>query len=297
MIPTTGRPSLTRAIESARSQTGVGRIEIIVVVDKDPSHVLPDGQDDLADQVLWTGGQGGAFARNLGTAVARGKYVAYLDDDDAWMPDKLNQQVLRAKVVEKAGLRPVLASRHMQIDPSGRESGPIPNRAYRRGDVATYLFRKRRPGGGRPSIYTSTLLVERSLALEAPWDESLRRHQDWDWIIRVTALPNVILSQLETPLVKISLGSAGSISAAPDWRPSLLWARTVLRPVDERVYCDFLAAQTLRYAIQGRDREGVAEVFKELRMARRLPSLSTLAIGLAGVLSRGTMESLMGRLR
>jgi glycosyltransferase involved in cell wall biosynthesis len=90
VIPTTGRPELTRAIASVRTQDYRGSIEIIVVGDL-PDGSLPHELTLGATSVIYTGGnrRGGA-ARNLGVKSAALEYIAFLDDDDEWEPGKLS---------------------------------------------------------------------------------------------------------------------------------------------------------------------------------------------------------------
>lgn len=91
------RPDLLlEAIESIRSQDGAADSEVIVVFD----HTEPDLS--LADDGS-TGGaevrvitnthrQGLAGGRNSGIDIARGEFIAFCDDDDYWLPGKLNAQ-------------------------------------------------------------------------------------------------------------------------------------------------------------------------------------------------------------
>jgi glycosyltransferase involved in cell wall biosynthesis len=281
VIPTVGRATLERAVNSVRQQT-YPRVEVIVVVDG------PQTVEVAADRVAVTGGgTGGGFARQLGTSLASGDYVAYLDDDDEWMPSKLAAQVRAAREHPSS----VIAARHVQVDPAGRLSRPIPERVVKpEDDVAAYLFRRRRPGAGRPSIYTSTILCSREVALANPW-RPISRHQDWDWIVRAARSGGVM--QLPEPLVRIHIGSSGSISASMDWESSLAWADEVLAARDPRTYTDFLAAQTLRYAFGARSAAGVSAVLTSIRRSGHLPSIGPILIGLAGLLPRRTIERLM----
>ena len=70
--------------------------------------VVDDGSRDQTAVHLWDaiemdvtvldgGGRGPAHARNIGTAAATGDYIAYLDDDDAWSPRKLHDQMRVAR--------------------------------------------------------------------------------------------------------------------------------------------------------------------------------------------------------
>jgi glycosyltransferase involved in cell wall biosynthesis len=88
IIPTYGRGSLlNNAVESVIAQS-VTDLECIVVDDHGPEAV--NGFDDPRVRVKRRGENGGpARARNTGLRLARGKFVAFLDDDDEFTPDRL----------------------------------------------------------------------------------------------------------------------------------------------------------------------------------------------------------------
>jgi glycosyl transferase family 2 len=89
IIPTVGnRPGpLDRAVRSAMRQS-VSDLECIVVADAPGLHVeLPP--DPRLRVVQNSGARGAASARNQGLRSANGRFVTFLDDDDEYMPDRL----------------------------------------------------------------------------------------------------------------------------------------------------------------------------------------------------------------
>lgn len=294
VIPTVGRPELERAVRSAKKQLGVS-VEILIVVDRSEEVIeLPEAVLEMASTVLWTGGgRGGSAARNEGVKAASGTWVAFLDDDDEWLPTKLSTQL---ELLQDAGRSGVVATRHTQVHAgSSKESLALPRKLISPDqNIGDYLFAERRPAGGRASMYTSTLLCSRELAAAVPWDESLRRHQDWDWLVRLGGRPDVRFLQAPEALVRIQTGSAGSISAGKSWADSLGWADTVLAPtVSAKTFVDFLAAQTLRYAIAARSARGVYRVLARIAAARAVPSIGPALIAVGGMLPRSLIERIM----
>ncbi|MGC1810724.1 MAG: glycosyltransferase family 2 protein [Candidatus Binataceae bacterium] len=89
-----GEDTVARAIDSALSQTYKDNVEVIVI---------NNGSTDQTAKVLESYAEriiildepalGVARARNTGVAAARGKYLAFLDADDEWMPEKLARVV------------------------------------------------------------------------------------------------------------------------------------------------------------------------------------------------------------
>jgi glycosyltransferase involved in cell wall biosynthesis len=97
VIPTRGRPDMVlRAARSALSQT-LREMEVVVVLDgKDSAteSVLEKlAKTDVRFRFIVLGASvGGSDARNRGVECARGQWVAFLDDDDEWLPGKLEAQ-------------------------------------------------------------------------------------------------------------------------------------------------------------------------------------------------------------
>lgn len=101
IIPTYKRSqTLSRAIKSVADQTYTN-IEILVVDDNEPGDEYSKAVCELVQSlnfnnlILITQKKhiNGAAARNVGIRNATGEYIAFLDDDDLWMPDKIEKQV------------------------------------------------------------------------------------------------------------------------------------------------------------------------------------------------------------
>ena len=127
IVPTRNRVArLAGAIRSIRSQT-LKPLEIVVVddasTDATPSFLaglVQRGDERSCLRVIRSERQGGAsHARNLGIAASRGKMLAFLDDDDRWMPDKLAvQSVALRNASPRVGL--VCCAYRVVLDRVGR---------------------------------------------------------------------------------------------------------------------------------------------------------------------------------
>ena len=96
VIPTRNRPHLVgRAVHSALNQT-YACLEIIVVVDG-PDSVTQDALAAIRDSrlrvIVLEKNVGVAEARNIGVRRANGDWIALLDDDDEWLPNKIARQI------------------------------------------------------------------------------------------------------------------------------------------------------------------------------------------------------------
>lgn len=88
------RETIAEAIDSVLTQS-YNNLEIIVVDDGSPDDVATHVEQKYGSKVQLIRQQnvGLAGARNTGIQAAKGEYVAFLDSDDAWLPNKLAEQV------------------------------------------------------------------------------------------------------------------------------------------------------------------------------------------------------------
>ncbi len=98
IIPTVGRPALTRAVNSALEQDlEPGQHEIIVVNDSGSPLTETDWLKLPQVKVINTNRCERSVARNVGAAIASGKYLNFLDDDDYLLPGGLKALLNVAK--------------------------------------------------------------------------------------------------------------------------------------------------------------------------------------------------------
>lgn len=104
IIPTYNRPdSLKRAITSVFKQE-YRNFEILVIDDTpgNESEKIVNAFPQHRIRYCKGQGEGISSARNLGIRLSTGEYVAFLDDDDEWLPNKLNRQMGMLAVGDKS---------------------------------------------------------------------------------------------------------------------------------------------------------------------------------------------------
>jgi glycosyltransferase involved in cell wall biosynthesis len=92
IIPTIGRPTLTRSIVSVLNQEfGQNDFEVIVVNDTGKPLPEMEWQNSPHVTVITTQKRERSVARNTGAAIAKGEYLYFLDDDDIMLPGALQK--------------------------------------------------------------------------------------------------------------------------------------------------------------------------------------------------------------
>lgn len=225
VIPTRHRPALvTRAVRSALAQT-LSDIEVIVVIDGPDAETvaaLAAIDDPRLLVELLPASVGGSDARNAGVNKGRGQFIAFLDDDDEWFPEKLSIQL---DVAKRCKLRFCVVTCRIIARRSGADE-VWPSRPMRNNEsMSEYLLcREESFRQGEGFIQTSTLLVSRDLLLWLPFKSGLPRHQDWDWIIRAAAYPGVKISWVWDTLAIYHIdGNRKSVSGGGALAPSIEW--------------------------------------------------------------------------
>lgn len=278
IIPTIGRPELVRAVESVLNQT----VPVLPVVVLDRPDLADDVSARLAGlphQLVTTSGSvGGAAARNLGVQSATQNVVAYLDDDDEWLPEKTSLQL---KLLE-ASPNAAITSRAVLV---GRKRRIVPEISYSNDyDMASYLLDRSTITLRKRFIQSSTLLMDRKTAVGTPWQDRLPRHQDWTLLIELRRHGVEIVTHSE-PLVNVYQGSDGSISRSNKWRASEEWLTEYASFAKARARGDFLCSIAFRSAIAARDYRAAARLLAEAIPLR--PHAAAIVVGVSEIARRG----------
>jgi glycosyltransferase involved in cell wall biosynthesis len=152
-------------------------------------HIINDGSKDntaevvrpfLADPRIIYHEQentGQARAKNRGLRAARGEFIAFLDADDKWSPDKLEKQLPVFKAHPEAGL---VHTNVMLITESGEPLGS-PQRSYPQGWISGDLLIDNRVNG------MASIVRRECLEQVGIFDESLSMGIDYDLWLRISA--------------------------------------------------------------------------------------------------------------
>jgi glycosyltransferase involved in cell wall biosynthesis len=169
IIPTYNRAHLVgRAIQSAFNQT-CQDFEVIVVDDgstDNTGEVVKSFNDPRIHYIRHSENRGVATARNTGIDAAHGEYIAFLDSDDEWLPEKLQHQLdIFREADEEVGL---VYSEFVRVYPNGK------------------VKRHREAARGVSVGFTCTWLVKREVfeSIEG-FDETMPALEDMEISIRI----------------------------------------------------------------------------------------------------------------
>lgn len=191
VVPTYNRPRLVRrAVRSVLDQTYTD-LECIVVdsASKTPANeALSSIADDRLTVVRLPEDRGLQHARNVAIERATGEYVAFLDDDDVWLPEKLARQV---RWIERTGRDGCVTFKRI-VDEDGtteQDEGYISEFRILLGDVKTQPM--------------STLVVRRDRVEAVGGFDTVFpfQHEDREFCLRL--LDEADLGVLEEPLIEV----------------------------------------------------------------------------------------------
>lgn len=216
VIPAHKRPvELRQAIEAARSQTYEGEVDVVVVFDRaEPDMSLVNSGDRPVRVLANERSPGLAGARNTGILASTGDLVAFCDDDDSWLPEKLAVQIERLAQAPSAPL----VTTAIVVNYGTRSTERLA-----RTELVTHdmLVRSR-----MSMLHSSTLVFRRSALLgelglineEIPGSQN----EDWDILLRASAIHPIL--HVDRPLVQVLWGKSSYFSRRWDTKiASSVW--------------------------------------------------------------------------
>ena len=280
VIPTYNRAGkVVRAIRSVLDQTYTD-LEVIVVDDgsTDDTEAAVRGIADPRVRYVRQENQGACAARNHGTALCTGAYMAFHDSDDVWRPEKLEKE-MRVLLSGEADIVFCRLVRHypdgtsLQKPDYGRE-GPV--------DPVRNLF----------GIGTQTLAGRREVFTEFPFDPAFPRFQEFEMLYR--AVQKYRLYCVDEGLVDYYVGE-DSISSNPAKLYRACALLTEKHPelpekypeMGKRMAENLLEAAVLMKKAGG---EGAADCVRLARACTKSPKLF-----LKGILGRAGVYTLLRR--
>lgn len=213
IIPTYNRAhSVKRAARSVLAQSHTN-LELLIVDDcsqDNTEEIVRELNDSRVHYIRHLENRGGSAARNSGIRVAQGDYIAFLDSDDTWLPDKLSRQI---NLFQNAGGQVGVTYTGFTVKDNGGQILDV--RIPRlRGDIFRQLLCANWVGT------TSTVMMRRDcFAKQGLFDETLPSCQDWDMWIRLARdyeydyIPEPLVDYIDAPATTRITGNISAMIA------------------------------------------------------------------------------------
>ena len=234
-------------------------IEVIVVVDRPDQDTLSAVQSvvDLRLRLIVNPYSAtAADARNAGADQAAGEWIAFLDDDDEWLPSKLERQLTFASCRAPAlvtCLSRVVTPTASFISPQAIYDNSTP--------LDEYLFDRRSLFRGSGFIQTSSYLLPRQLFYKVRFDAK-SPHDDWGFLLRLSKQFGARIETVPEVLVILYFEEQrpSLTSRTSSWANSLRWLESIKPIMTRRAYSGFCLGVIGSRAAQ----EGAYSAFPEL---------------------------------
>ena len=223
IIPTWNRASvLPRALKSVQSQSLKPK-EIIVVNDGSSDHTKEIVESRFPQaQLIEQTNRGVSAARNVGIAASTSEFIALLDSDDEWLPNKLEQQMQSMIATPNS----VLSHTDEIWIRNGQRVNPMKKHRKYGGQIFEHCL-------PRCVISPSSVVMSRSLVETIGlFDENLPACEDYDFWLRVTAVFPVVY--VAKPLI-IKYGGHQDQLSKRYWGMDKFRIQAIVKLLDQKI--------------------------------------------------------------
>ena len=204
---------IAEAIQSVLNQTYTN-FELLVIDDESPDRSIEICRtfQDPRIKIIHQKNRGLAGARNTGIRHATGDYLAFLDSDDAWLPEKLEKHLAHLEANPQVG---VSFSRSGFMDETGQPTGyyQMPKLT---GITPEYLLCRNPIGNGSAPVIRREVMSEIGFSDTAEvhyFDETFRQSEDIECWLRIAILTDWEIEGLPEALTLYRV-NAGGLSAS-----------------------------------------------------------------------------------
>ena len=270
VIPTYNRrDTVVEAVRSALEQT-VADVEVIVIddgsTDGTPSAIAAIGDERV--HVIVQANGGAAAARNRGIADARGRYVAFLDSDDRFLPDHL------------ADLLPLLAQgddvvaySRVIVDRGEGRCFLKPFREIRSGEtVDRYLMCE------RGFIQTSSMALRRTLAASVRYREDVGFGDDTDFAVRLSLAGARFLMAPGATVLWADRRTDNRLSQVRSSIGNLAWLKDLEPHISARAYSAYMGWHAAKSVWPTSRRTALRYYFDAIRRGAFRPGLALVVL-------------------
>lgn len=206
---------IAEALDSLQAQT-FADFEVVVVddasTDNGPGIVEGYMASDPRIRMVTQENRGLAGARNTGIREARGQYLALLDADDAFLPEKLETHFAHLEANPSIG---VSYAPSLFMNEDGQPMG-IAQRPRLDGVDAEHVFCRNPVGNGSAAVLRASAMRDVAFTIDAPegtrqcwFDETFRQSEDIEMWSRIAATTNWGFAGVEKPLTLHRVNNSG----------------------------------------------------------------------------------------
>ena len=209
---------IKEALDSVIAQT-YNNLEIIVVDDQSPDNSIEIVQNSYTDsriRIIQQKNRGLAGARNTGIRNANGSYIAFLDSDDFWQANKIEEHIATMQANMSCGVS-FSASRF--VDDNSESLNRLQAPKKQANFKAKDIFCRNPIGNGSAPVIKKEILEEigfktsdrlcQGLPYTQYFDENLRQSEDVDCWTRIAILTGTDFLYIDQPLTNYRVNDYG----------------------------------------------------------------------------------------
>jgi glycosyltransferase involved in cell wall biosynthesis len=246
IVPTYGRQEqLIKALHSIAMQDTHLRLDVIVVDDNPPTSWLQASNKELIatafpgfKYIINKRRKGGSGARNTGILSAESEWIAFLDDDDEWLENKLSAQfkLLQDTDIDVAGIASGYWINDISKECNKRIIPPINGWEFK--DLLVKRMSR------APKL--STFLCRKDILLKAGlFDEDLPARQDLDLYLRLSRLGRIISVQQELAIKTVHSGERISTNSFKKLKAYQIFYKKYKQDLSKNILAHFIFLRQL----------------------------------------------------